>query len=176
MSKWKEVGHWIKDNAGSGAALIGSLLTGNVPGAVAAGVALVSSATGTDDPVKALESLQTNPQTVIRLRELAIQEEDLIRQHIREMKRLDLEDDQKAHEETQETIRAGDQAEDWFVRRTRPAQSWLSLLAAITYVFTMDTVDIMVLGALLTLPFAYAGLREIGKGVRAFTEAKSSKE
>lgn len=32
----KDVGEWIKGNAGAGAALAGSLLTGNVPGAVAA--------------------------------------------------------------------------------------------------------------------------------------------
>ena len=28
---WTDVGSWIKDNAGTGAALVGSLLTGNVP-------------------------------------------------------------------------------------------------------------------------------------------------
>ena len=35
---WAEVGKWLKENAGIGATLVGSLLTGNVPGAVAAGV------------------------------------------------------------------------------------------------------------------------------------------
>lgn len=72
---WTDVGSWLKNNAGTGAALVGSLLTGNVPGAVAAGVALVGSATGTNDPAKALAALQGDPATVLKLRELAVQEE-----------------------------------------------------------------------------------------------------
>lgn len=162
---WSDVGKWIKDNAGSGAALVGSLLTGNVPGAIAAGVSLVSGATGTDDPAKALAALQGDPQTVIRLRELANQEQDSIRRHIADIERARLEDVQKEHEQTQTTIRTGDTAEDPFVRRTRPAQSWVSLIAALMYAFTAAPVDIMVLGALLTLPWAYAGLRQVGKGI-----------
>lgn len=162
---WSSIGSWIKDNAGPGAALVGSLLTGNVPGAVAAGVSLVSSATGTDDPAKALQQLQGNPETLVKLKELAYQNEQTIRKHIEEMNRLELEDAQKRHHETQQTIRAGDQAEDAFVRRTRPGQSWVSLFAALAYVFVNDQPDVYILGALLTLPWAYAGLRQVGKGV-----------
>lgn len=165
---WEKVGNWIKDNAGSGAALVGSLLTGNVPGAVAAGVALVSDATGSDTPTDALLSLQGQPEALLRLKELAHQERDQIRKHIEAMKRLELEDQQAAHATTQATVIAGDKAEDWFVRRTRPAQAWLSLVAAIAYVFWKDAPDVMVLGALLTMPWAYAGLREVGKGIQAF--------
>lgn len=169
---WKGVGDWLKDNAGTGAALVGSLLTGNIPGAIAAGVGLVSSATGTDDPQKALQALQTDPQTMVRLKELAVQDEENIRNHIREMKRLELEDEQKAHHETQETVRAGDRADDRFVRWTRPGQSWVSLVMAGAYVFLSKPPDILILSALLTLPFAYAGLRQIGKGVDAWTATK----
>lgn len=162
---WSDVGDWIKGNAGTGAALVGSLLTGNVHGAVAAGVALVSGATGTDDPDKALASLKSNPATVVRLRELANEEAASIRAHLREIELARLKDAQAEHGETQATIRSGDNAEDAFVRRTRPGQSWLSLLAALGYAFTADPVDPTVLGLLLTLPWAYAGLRQIGKGV-----------
>ena len=56
---WSDVGSWLKTNAGTGTALIGSLLTGNVHGAIAAGVSLVSSATGQSDPQKALEIVGT---------------------------------------------------------------------------------------------------------------------
>lgn len=161
---WSDVGEWIKSNAGTGAALVGSLLTGNVPGAVAAGVALVSGATGTSDPAKALQSLQNDPATVIRLRELAIQEESSIREHIRAITELELKDKQAEHEQTQETIRSGDNAEDSFVRRTRPAQSWVSLFAALAYVFMNKDPNFEILMLLLTLPWAYAGLRQIGKG------------
>lgn len=162
---WNGVGEWLKTNAGTGAALVGSLLTGNVPGAVAAGVALVGSATGTADPAQALAALQNDPATVVRLRELATQNEASIREHLRTVMELELRDAQAEHHETQETIRGGDRAEDAFVRRTRPAQSWVSLAAAIAYTFVTVEPDIYILGLLLTLPWAYAGLRQIGKGM-----------
>jgi hypothetical protein len=165
VSTWGKVGSWIKDNAGTGAALVGSLLTGNVPGAIAAGVSLVSGATGTDDPDIALQQLQGNPDAIIRLKELAAQEEQSIRRHIEEMHRLNLEDKQKSHSTAQATIQAGDRADDRFVRWTRPGQSWVCLAAAIAYVFYDDSPDLMILGALLTLPWAYAGLRQVGKGI-----------
>ena len=79
---WKSLGGWIKENAGTGAALVGSLLTGNVPGAVAAGVSLVSGATGTDDPEKALHQLQGNPEALLKLKELYYQNEASVRSHI----------------------------------------------------------------------------------------------
>lgn len=124
---WATVGEWLKTNAGTGAALVGSLLTGNVPGAVAAGVALVGSATGTADPAHALAALQGDPATVLRLRELAIQEEASIREHIRAMEELRLKDEQSAHQQQQDTIRSGDNSSDEYVRHTRPMmarQSW----------------------------------------------------
>lgn len=173
MSDWKKVGGWLKDNAGTGAALVGSLLTGNAPGAIAAGISLVSGATGTDDPVKVLEQFQTNQDTVVKLKELALQDEENIRNHIRDMHRLELEDAQAQHHETQETIRGGDRAHDRFVRWTRPGQSWLSLAAGIAYVFMVDSPDAMIAGLLFTLPWAYAGLRQVGKGVDSFVTKRS---
>ena len=167
---WKKVGEWIKDNAGTGASLVGSMLTGNVAGAVASGVALVSSATGSDDPVKALEQLQGNPETLLKLKQLAIDNEKSIREHIESMHRLNLEDGQNEHKTTQDTIRSGDNAEDVVVRRTRPLQSWLALIAAISYAFLCSAlktwefyVEVMLM--LMVLPYSYFGLREIGKGI-----------
>jgi len=170
---WSSVGDWLKGNAGTGAALVGSLLVGNVPGAVAAGVALVSSATGHGDPAKALQALQTDPVAMIRLRELAIQDEASIREHVRVMEEARLKDLQAEHEQTQLTIRGGDAAEDPFVRRTRPAQSWLSLCAGLAYVFINDMPSIEVATILFALPWAYAGLRQIGKGVESMTARKA---
>lgn len=169
---WSDVGDWLKNNAGTGAALVGSLLTGNIPGAVAAGVAMVGSATGTSDPAKALEQLQTNPETVLKLRELAVQDAENIRAHLRAMTEMELKAEQDAHNQTQETIRSGDNAEDVFVRRTRPAQSWVSLLAALAYVFSSVSPSVEVLMLLLTLPWAYAGLRQIGKGIDSMAAVK----
>lgn len=168
---WSDVGNWIKENAGTGAALVGSLLSGNVPGAIAAGVSLVSGATGTDDPEQALETLKSDPETLVALRELAHKEKDSIRKHLEEMTRLQLEAEQKAHETTQETIRAGDRAEDRFVRWTRPGQSWASLAACFAYIGFHPSPNIEIIIALLTLPWAYAGLRQVGKGVDSFSGA-----
>lgn len=173
---WSKVGDWIKGNAGTGASLVGSLLTGNIPGAVAAGIALVSGATGTTDPAAALQALQTDPATLIKLKELAFQNEASIREHIRAMAEMQLLDAQAEQAETQKTIRSGDNAEDVVVRRTRPLQSWLSLIGALAYVavcvYKNETPDMTVLGLLLTLPWAYAGLRQIGKGIDSFKAAK----
>lgn len=169
---WSEVGGWLKDNAGTGATLVGSLLTGNAPGAISAGISLVSSATGTANPQEALAQLQSDPQTVVELKRLANQEKDSIRKHLEEMTRLQLEDDQKAHSETQTTIRNADNAEDKLVRWTRPGQSWVSLAMAGAYVFTADSLNVTILGLLLTLPWAYAGLRQVGKGIDSFKKPK----
>lgn len=159
---WQQVGDWLKTNAGTGAALVGSLLTGNIPGAVAAGVSLVTSATGQATPEAALSQLQNDPATVVRLRELAVQNDASIREHIRAMTEAELKDKQAEHHETQETIRAGDRADDRFVRWTRPGQSWASLGCAFAYVWLRDQPSIEVLLALLALPWAYAGLRQVG--------------
>lgn len=165
---WKKVGDWLREHAGPGAALVGSLMTASVPGAMAAGIAMIGSATGTTNPEAALQTLQTNPESMIRLRELAIQDEAGIREHIRLIAKQEIDDAQAEQAQTQETIRAGDTAEDVVVRRTRPLQSWVSLVAALAYVFTKPQPSIEVLALLLALPWAYAGLRQIGKGIEAF--------
>jgi len=170
---WKSVGEWIKGNAGTGAALVGSLLTGNVPAAIAAGVSLVSSATGSTDPNQALLQLQTDPATLVRLKELAVQDEANIRAHIEAITALELADAQAEHHETQETIRAGDKAEDRFVRWTRPGQSWVSLVAALIYGLNSATPSPEILLIMLALPLAYAGLRQVGKGFDSVAAMKA---
>jgi hypothetical protein len=177
MSKWIEVGDWLKENAGTGAALIGSLISGNVPGAVAAGVSLVSSATGTDDPVQALQQLQTNPETMVRLKELSVHEDENIRNHLRVMYQTELEDKQKEHSETQQTIRNGDNALDKAIRWVRPEmaqQSWVATIAYCIGCFGVealtgtDLFSIYLAGIISGPAFAYMGLRQIGKGLDAW--------
>jgi hypothetical protein len=160
---WNDVGQYLKDNAGTGLALVGSIMTGNVPGAIAAGAALVADATGTTDPTQALAKLQADPATLVRLEELAVQERDSIRQWQFETLKVQLEDKQHEHRETQETVRGGDKAEDKFVRRTRPGMAWVSLLASIAYVFHSLAPDAFILGTLLTPCFAYIGVRTVDK-------------
>lgn len=172
---WTEVGDWLKTNAGTGAALVGSLLTGNIPGAVAAGVSLVTSATGQATPDAAFAQLQNDPASVIRLRELAFANETSIREHIRALTEAELKDKQLEHHETQETIRAGDKAEDRFVRWTRPGQSWASLIFAAVYVYNKENPSEGILLLLLALPWAYAGLRQVGHWAETVSARKAAK-
>ena len=144
---WSGVGNWLKNNAGTGAALVGSLLTGNVPGAIAAGVSLVSSATGESDPQKVLESLQTDPSTMLKLRELAIQEQESIRENIRLTEEMRLKDEQAAHKEQQDTIRSGDSSTDEYVRHTRPLMARQSWYSTILYVMVFEGLHVWNLGA-----------------------------
>ena len=172
MNSWSKVGGWLKENGSSGLALIGSIISGNVPAAIAAGASLISTATGTDDPAKALDELKTNPESMSKLKELYYQNENGIRKHHEYMLTIKLEDEQYAHSETQKTVRAGDVADDRFVRWTRPGQSWLSLSFAMTYVSIVDAPDIQIVIAFLALPYSYAGLRQLGKGIDSFTGGK----
>lgn len=171
--KWKDVGDWLKQNAGPGAALVGSMLSGNVPGAIAAGVALVSSATGEADPEKVMAALQAEPGTVLKLRELANQNEASIRDHIRATAEIDAKDAQAQHHETQETIRNGDNSHDEYVRHTRPRmarQSWYATAAYVLVfeglkadgVFSVGVVPELAL-LLLSPAAAYLGLRALDK-------------
>lgn len=174
---WKEVGQWVKHNAAPGAALVGSLVSGNAPGAIAAGVAMLSSATGTNDPSEALRALQTDPSTVVRLKEIAASEEHSIRAHLADMNRMELEDRQASHAETQKTIRAGDASPDGAIRAVRPAQASISLAAGLYYAVCTEAPDVTILSLLLALPWAYAGLREVGKYnvLKSLTATKSGK-
>lgn len=177
--QWKDVGNWLKDNAGKGAALVGSLASGNVPGAIAAGVSLISSATGTDDPERALEMLQTDPAVLLKLKELCYQNEEAVRGHLEEMTRLQLEDEQKRHSETQQTIRSGDNALDQEIRRVRPFKIVLPFARALMayclgswvfQAFTGQDIFSWDIAFLMASPvWAYMGLREVGKGIESIT-------
>lgn len=173
---WKEVGSWLSKNAGAGAALVGSLLVGNVPGAVAAGVSLVSSATGESDPEKVLMALQSEPGTLLKLRELAMQNEEQIREHIRQMTEMELKDKQAEHREQQETIRSGDNSTDPYVRHTRPMMARQSWYITALYVVIFDGAHrlgyfkepaSLEMAMLLMAPAAaYLGFRSLDKFVR----------
>jgi hypothetical protein len=86
--EWKEVGDWLKGNAGGVAGLVGSLMTGNIPGIITFGAGLVKQATGTDDPATALAQLQQNPEAMVKLREIAAANEASVRDHLFRMEQL----------------------------------------------------------------------------------------
>lgn len=159
---WSKVGEWIKDNAGNSAALVGSLLTGNVPGAVAAGVSMVAGVTGTDDPGKSLLALQGNPEMMVKLERVRNERDAEVGRHIEAIALIKSENEQAEHEQTQLTVRNGDNAEGG-VKWVRPMHSTASLVAGMVYCYAAETVDFNILGLWLALPFSYAGLRQVGK-------------
>ena len=163
MSTWKDVGAWLSRNGTEGANLVGSLLTGNLGNAVEAGVKLVSGATYYQTPDQALSTLQNDPQALERLKKMANDNEASIRSHLLEMERIQLQDKQLEQKETQDTIRAGDVAEDVFVRSTRPGMAWMGLLGSIAYVTLIDNPNEKVFDGLMMLPYIYMGLRTFDK-------------
>lgn len=169
---WSDVGSFLKQNQKGVAGLVGSLLTGNVVGAVSAGASMVAQATGTTDPDQALAALQSDPDALVRLEEIAAAREAEVNRHLESVMSLELQDKQRSHSETQQTIRNGDNAEG-AVKYVRPTHATLSLIAGIVYAFITDSPELLILSAFLTLPFTYAGLREIGKrNVLAFNSKK----
>ena len=167
---WSDVGGFLKENKTGVASLVGSLLTGNVVGAVSAGASMVAQATGTTDPDQALAELKKNHDAMLRLEEIAAAREAEVNRHLESVMALELQDKQRSHSETQQTIRKGDNAEG-AVKYVRPLHATASLFAGIAYVFVTDSPELAIIGAFLTLPTTYAGLREIGKrNVLAFNK------
>jgi len=136
--RWEDVGGWLRSNGGSLLGLAGAVATGNIPAGVAAVASMVAEATGETSPSAALAKLQTDPATLVKLEEIAKRDEADIRLHHRELLRLTLEDAQKAHEQQQLTIRSGDNAEDEYVRHTRPKMARQSWYATMSYVILFE--------------------------------------
>lgn len=167
---WQDVGNWLKTNGGVGVSLIGSLLTANVPSAIAAGSALVSSVVGKSDPNEVLANLQTDPTIKVKLAEIAAQENEYIRKHLEEISRIELEkekaelaDKQSEHSITQDTIQNGDNSDSLVIRLTRPFISVSSLFGALLYVLWLKGDDAGILFTLLTPPLTYMGVRSFDK-------------
>ena len=142
---WSDVGGFLKQNQKGVAGLVGSLLTGNVVGAVSAGASMVAQATGTTDPDQALAELKKNHDAMLRLEEIAAAREAEVNRHLEETLKIELqhkqaefEDAQRSHSETQQTIRNGDNAEGG-VKYVRPLHATASLFAGIAYVFVTDS-------------------------------------
>jgi len=178
---WNSVGQWIQDNTSNGVKLVGSLVSGNVPAAIAAGVSMITGATGTDNPDEALAALQGDPEAVLKLQQLYIENEQSVRAHLEIMTRFEYENDQHEHEQTQITIRGGDVALDERIRWTRPKMAKESWFATIAYVFgcwgvqvltQADYFNIYIAGILSSPAWAYLGLRTGDKFALAWKDKK----
>jgi hypothetical protein len=160
---WSDVGDWIKDNAGSGAALVGSLLTGNVPGAIAAGVSMVSGVTGTNDPQKALAMLQASPELMLNLERVRNERDTEINRHIEAIALAELKDKQAEHETTAKVVVEGQKAADhWIEKSVRPVMALASMVFSGFYV-QGGSADAALLAIVIGPCFAWMGLRTIDK-------------
>jgi hypothetical protein len=160
---WSKVGDWIKDNAGSGATLVGSLLTGNLPGAIAAGVSMVSGVTGTNDPDKALAALQGSPDLMLELERVRNARDAEINRHIETMALAELEDKKAEHETTAKVIVEGQKvATHWLEKSIRPAMALASMVFSGFYVQSPEASPAL-LAIVIGPCFAWMGLRTIDK-------------
>lgn len=153
--KWKTVGKWIKDNAGSGTALVGSLLSGNVPGAIAAGVSLVSSATGKDTPEEALIQLQNDPEALVKLKELYYKNEEDIRSHIEKMVELELTDIQDARSMYEHNNKMADVIAKKIINQNHLLVASLIIANGLTLYFVKETALAVAITNLISASIGY---------------------
>lgn len=106
------------------------------------------------------------PEALVDLERLKVEME----REITRRQELTFKDAQSQHLQTQETIRAGDKAEDPYIRKTRPLMARQSMWATIFYCFVMEGlaafsygsgIDVAVAAMLSTPAWAYLGLRTL---------------
>lgn len=162
---------WLKKLAGYAPDIVGAIASGGAT-LPATALRIVS---------KELLGYETDNKELVEKAVLEASPEQMVEmtrannQFKAEMKRLELEDNQAEHRTTQETIRNGDNSDSTIVKLTRPLHATLSLCAAIAYAFS-ESPSWDVLGLLLTLPFTYSGLRQIGKWKTTDSLMKISKK
>lgn len=179
MSVWSEVGKYLEQYGPGAVKLVGSLAAGNITGAAAAGISMIQGATETTDPVDALEKLKTDPQTMIKLQEIAKAREADIHRHLETIQEKRLQDAQEAHRQAQETIRAGDRSEAKVVKFTRPGLAWSGFVIGGVYAgicaWKNFELKLDVLSVFMSFPWAYMGLRQTGHWVNAISDAAIGK-
>ncbi|MCE7638371.1 hypothetical protein LZT07_13685 [Vibrio fluvialis] len=151
---------------------ISSLFGGNeTADKVAAAVETVDSALGMSKAQKEVSltrQLQNlPPESLVDLERIKAEME----KEITRRQELALADKQAEHHETQETIRAGDKAEDPYIRKTRPLMARQSFWGMIAYIFIFEAIKAYVPEAsgadpwmaltIGTPAFAYLGLRTL---------------
>ncbi|MGL4829883.1 MAG: hypothetical protein ACRCXG_11360 [Vibrio sp.] len=150
---------------------ISSLFGGNdTASKVADAVEAVDGALGMNKAQKQIaltrELQSLPPESLVDLERIKVEME----REITRRQELALSDKQAEHHETQETIRAGDKAEDPYIRKTRPLMARQSLLATVLYCFVFeflkakglgDGADFSIAGLLSAPAWAYLGLRTL---------------
>ncbi|AZU97877.1 hypothetical protein [Vibrio phage LP.1] len=175
----------IKEFIGGAAPIVGSLFGGPVGGAVGA---LVASTLGVEnEPEAILEELKSNPDAILKIKQMESDERKQLRELEYKSEIAKLNDKQAQHEQTQLTIRNGDNATDMEVRRTRPHIAKVSFYSGAAYVFILELIgayghgsgaSFEMAGVLFSPVLTYMGLRTVdafspkgktGEAVRAVT-------
>lgn len=168
----------VKETVGGAAPVIGSLLGGPAGGAVGG---LLASWLGVEDTADAvMQKLTSDPNALLEVQRMESEERQQLRQLGFEQARQKLADKQHQHQQQQETIRSGDNAEDEYVRRTRPKIARYSFIAGAAYVLIFellavfakaDGADMALAGAVFSPALAYMGFRTLD----AFSRHKGPK-
>ncbi|MDF5005684.1 hypothetical protein P3596_02290 [Vibrio parahaemolyticus] len=113
------------------------------------------------------QKLQTlPPESLVELERIKVEME----KEVTRRQQLSLEDKQQEHEQTQLTIRNGDNAKDEYVRHTRPKMARQSFFMMVLYIVAMEIMkandfgtgaDVYLALTIATPAFAYIGLRTI---------------
>ncbi|HGZ7313146.1 TPA: hypothetical protein ACOL2D_002494 [Vibrio parahaemolyticus] len=150
---------------------ISSMFGGSVTAdKVAEMVEQVDSVIGMSKDNKAMslaQKLQTlPPESLVELERIKVEME----KEVTRRQQLSLEDKQQEHEQTQLTIRNGDNAKDEYVRHTRPKMARQSFAMMVLYIVAMEIMkandfgtgaDVYLALTIATPAFAYLGLRTI---------------
>ncbi|AZQ10145.1 hypothetical protein [Shewanella khirikhana] len=123
--------------------------------------------TGSQKEAALARELQKLPaESLVELERLKIEMD----REVTRRQQLAYEDAQSQHRETQETIRAGDKAEDPYIRTTRPLMARQSMWATMLYCLGMEAlratgygsgVDVAVAALLSSPAWAFLGLRTL---------------
>ncbi|HHC6515903.1 TPA: hypothetical protein ACN35K_003076 [Vibrio parahaemolyticus] len=106
------------------------------------------------------------PESLVELERIKAEME----KEVTRRQKLTLEDKQQEHEQTQLTIRNGDNAKDEYVRHTRPKMARQSFFMMVLYIVAMEIMkangsgtgaDVYLALTIATPAFAYLGLRTI---------------
>ncbi|MEK2035279.1 hypothetical protein WOC03_22505 [Vibrio parahaemolyticus] len=106
------------------------------------------------------------PESLVELESIKAE----MQKEVTRRQELSLQDKQKEHEQTQLTIRNGDNAKDEYVRHTRPKMARQSFFMMVLYIVAMefmkakglgDGADVYLALTIAAPAFAYLGLRTI---------------
>lgn len=107
--EWKDIASFV----GKSAPILGTVLGGPAGGAVGA---LVANVLGVEnEPTAIVEAIRKDPESAIKLKQLEVQEKEMLHKHIQEMANIELEyekarvnERQSAHNREIETSKSGD--------------------------------------------------------------------